>query len=62
MYYIPFNVSNSIAMLFSRYMIRGAVLRILHGDPNDTQFEPFLAHFEQLRQMYESIEKEESDV
>ena len=30
-------------------------------DPNDNQFEPLLAHFEKLRQMYEVMEKEEND-
>ena len=31
-------------------------------DPKGIQFEPLLAHFEQLRQMYEMMEKEENDV
>lgn len=34
----------------------------LRCDPKGTQFEPLLAHFEQLRQMYEIKEKEETHV
>jgi len=38
------------------------VENFVHGDPKGIQFEPLLAHFEQLRQMYEMMEKEENDV
>lgn len=31
------------------------------GDPSDAWFEPLLAHFEQLRLMYESSEEDVND-
>jgi len=34
----------------------------LFCDPKASQFEPLLAHFEQLRQMYETSEEEKSNV
>ncbi len=30
-------------------------------DPNNTQFEPFLVHFEQLRLIYETMKKDDDD-
>jgi len=32
------------------------------SDPKGIQFEPLLAHFEQLRQMYETQEEEDENV
>ena len=45
------NLDTKLVEAFHREQI--GVWYMTFGDPKDTQFEPLLAHFEQLRQMYE---------